>query len=797
MLKEKWNTNWTFWNVRKDALKLRVNLPHDAMLTEKRLPKLKNGNATGFYPGGKYVYTKTLFGKQEYQDKAILLEFEGIYMKSTVYLNGEEAGGWVYGYSNFYVDLTGKLRINEENEIKVVVDNSQTPNSRWYSGSGIYRHVNLWIGEKQHIIPDGVKVTTVNYDPAEILISVESVKDSQTTIECDIAFEGSSIACLTGGVCSLTIPHAKLWDDKNPHLYDLKVTLKKGDIILDEADVKFGIRKIEWDAKDGLRINGNTIKLCGGCVHHDNGPLGACAYDKAEYRKARKLKELGYNAIRYSHNPSSKAFLEACDELGLYVLDETFDQWKMPQSTYDYALYFEKEWKKDVSSLIRKDYNHPSVIMYCIGNEITDTGLPSGGQICKEINDLFHELDATRPTTIAINGMLSVLAAKMAEKQVIASPEDEVDPYAEEGEQEATGSAAVNDLVTLLPKIRESITSESLEALIKECTANVDIVGYNYGENLYEGIHELIPDRVILSSETFPSKLGSNWEMVRNSPYVIGDFMWTAWDYLGEAGVGLPVYGVKQAAFSKAYPCVSAGCGSVDMTGFADSQAFYSSIVWEQYKKPYIGVRPVNHAGEDYFIGLWRLTDAVNSWTWPGQEGKTAQIEVYSIGDSIELFQDGVSLGKKKLKESKAYYETAYYPGKLEAVSYDLQGTVLGSSELKTAGSLTMLTLIAEDNKIKADGEDLAYVAVHITDEEGILKMLTEYKVCITVEGAGELAAVGSGNPETMEKFTDNTYTTYHGRMIAIVRNNGTSGKIRITASADGLLSRTIEIISE
>ncbi len=797
MQKERLNRNWTFWNLRDEESEYKVDLPHDAMLTEERRPRLKKGNTTGFYPGGKYVYTKSIFGKPEYQDRAILVEFEGIYMKSTIYLNGEQVGGWIYGYTNFYVDLTDKLRINKENELRVVVDNSQTPNSRWYSGSGIYRHVNLWTGEKQHIIPDGIRVTTVSYDPAEIHISVESVKDPDMTLQCDISLEGELIASLSGDTCSYIIPDAKLWDDKTPNLYDLKIFLKKGDEIIDEADTRFGIRMIEWDANKGFQINGNTVKLRGGCIHHDNGPLGACAYDKAEYRRAKKLKELGYNAIRYSHNPSSRAFLAACDELGLYVLEETFDQWKMPQSTYDYALYFDQEWKKDVISLVRKDYNHPCVIMYCIGNEITDTGLPTGGEICKNINDLFHELDATRPTTIAINGMLSVLAGKMAEKQVIASPDDEVDPYSEEGEQEATGSAAVNDLVTLLPKIKESITPESLEALIKDCVTNVDIVGYNYGENLYEGIHELIPDRVILSSETFPSKIGSNWELVKGKPYIIGDFMWTAWDYLGEAGVGLPVYGVKQAPFSKDYPALSAGCGSVDMTGFADSQAFYTSIVWEEYRKPYIGVRPLDHSGEDYFIGLWRLTDAVNSWTWPGQEGKTAEIEVYSVGNSIELLQDGVSLGKKKLEESRAYYQTTYRPGRLEAVSYGSQGEVLERCELRTAGDITKLSVIAEESFIKADGEDLAYVAVHITDDEGILKMLTEHKVNITVSGAGELIAVGSGNPETIEKFSDNAYTTYRGRMLAIIRSKGIQGNIKVTVSADGLASDCIEIIAK
>lgn len=794
MRKERINNDWMFWKDGREGEKLRVDLPHDAMLTEERVPDLSNGNATGFYPGGKYVYTKSLFGEESLCNKTVLVEFEGVYMNSRVFLNEEEVGGWIYGYTNFYVDLTDRLLMGEENELKVVVDNSETPNSRWYSGSGIYRSVNLWTGEKYHITPEGIKVKTISLSPAVIEVSIESIKAGEMNIECEVLSGGKTVAAAAGENVTITIPDGKLWDAEHPELYTLRAALKRGEKIVDEAESRFGIRMVTWGAEKGLQINGNTVKLKGGCIHHDHGPLGACSYDKAEYRRVKKLKELGYNALRYSHNPAGKNFLDVCDQLGMYVLDETFDQWKISQSPHDYAKYFDAEWKKDVDALISKDYNHPCVIMYCIGNEITDTGLPFGAAISRMLNDVFHQADTTRPTTIAINSMLSVLAARQAERKAMEA-EDAKDGKAPR--EKAVGSADVNDIVTLLPKIMASITPESLEALIGECVSYVDIVGYNYGQNLYEGIHKLAPERVILSSETFPSGMDKNWAVVEHKDYVIGDFMWTAWDYLGEAGVGQPVYGTTQAPFSKAYPCLTAACGSVDLTGFPESQAYYSAVLWGVYQKPYIGVRPVDHSGEEYTLGRWRLTDSLNTWTWPGQEGRPAQIEVYSIGESVELFQDGVSLGREKLKSCRCRFHTEYRPGSLEAVSFDGDGKEIERTRLETAGEELRLTILPEEDEIKADGEDLAYVAVHITDEKGRLNMMKDQKISVSVEGPGVLLAVGSGNPETEEKFSDGAYTSWHGRVIAIIRSTKEAGEIRVTASADGRESVSARIMAK
>ncbi|MBP3478438.1 MAG: DUF4982 domain-containing protein [Oscillospiraceae bacterium] len=783
MRKQKLNNGWLFYKdgCRQSARLL--DLPHDAMLAETRQPELPKGSGSGFFPGGKYWYEKTIFGEESYAERTVILEFEGVYMNSTVLLNGEEVGGWVYGYTNFYVDLTGKLLVGQDNVITVIADNSQQPNSRWYSGSGIYRDVNLYVGHREHIVPDGIRVKTLSHAPAVLEVAVEAVKAGDTEVVIEIMDGETVIACSGGEKAALTVPDAKLWNAECPNLYTVRVTLQKNGAILDESHIRTGIRSLAWDSSAGLQVNGKTVKLRGGCIHHDHGPLGACSYDKAEYRRVKKLKALGYNAIRYAHNPSSRILLEVCDELGMYVLDETFDQWKLPQSDKDYAIYFDKEWMKDVKALIRKDFSHPSVIMYCIGNEITDTGLPHGALIAKMINDVFKAEDPTRPTTIAINPMLTVLARKMAEAKAQGAEN-----------QGSMGSAEVNDIVTLLPKILAGITPESLEALLKDLLQHVDIAGYNYSAHLLEGTHALVPDRVILHSETFPCRIADGWKIVERNDSIIGDFMWTAWDYLGEAGVGEPTYGTTQAPFSKEYPCQNAAIGAVDLTGEPEPFAYYVATLWGAYDKPYLAVRPLDHAGEEYTLGKWRATDAVHSWSWPGQEGKTTDVEVYTKAQEVELICNGISLGRKATENCKAVFQAVYTPGKLEAVAYDASGSEQGRGALITAQAETKLTICAEETKIRANGEDLAYVSVEITDNAGIRKMLSDRKITVSVSGAGRLAAVGSAACRTEESYLGDSFTTYNGRMIAIVRSTGLQGTITVTAAAEGLTPVSIAL---
>lgn len=784
MRKVRFNNDWEFWKDGHDEQKRRVNLPHDAMQEETRQPDLPKGNATGFFPGGKYFYSKIIPSGTFQDDQTVILEFEGVYMNAQVLLNGRQAGGWVYGYTNFFVDLTDKLDSGKDNILTVIADNSQTPNSRWYSGSGIYRDVNLYTAGKEYIAPDGIKVKTISHTPAVMDVEVEACLQDGTGIQVEILEGDTVVASASGSPTQLTIPAAKLWSAEHPNLYTVRAKLVRDGRILDVSEIRTGIRIIAWSAGNGLQINGEMVKLRGGCVHHDHGPLGACAFRKAELRRVKKLKELGYNALRYSHNPTSRDFLEICDEVGMYVLEETFDQWKLPQSDYDYAIHFDNEWVRDVKALIHKDFSHPSVIMYCLGNEITDTGLPHGVLICKAINDLVKAEDPTRPTTIAINPMLSVLAKKMAEQKAAG------------GESQSVGSAEVNDIVTLLPKIMASITPESLEALLHDLLVNVDIAGYNYGNHLYAGTHELAPDRVLLSTETFPCKIASGWAQVENNDYLIGDFMWTAWDYLGEAGVGEPTYGTTQAPFSKEYPCQNAYIGAVDLTGEPEPFAYYVATLWGFYKKPYIAVRPLDHAGEEYTLGKWRMTDAVHSWTWPGCEGKTTDVEVYCRASAVELFHDGVSLGRKTPEDCKVIFPVEYHAGRLEAVAYGATGREIGRSELHTASDDTRLTILPEETSICADGEDLVYVAVELTDCAGVRKMLADRPVKITVTGAGTLAAVGSANPRVTESYLSDTFTTYQGRMIAVIRSNGQTGTIRVSAKAEEVGDAALELIA-
>lgn len=798
MKRDNFNPGWKFYKKGHENSSTLVNLPHDAMQCEDRIPRLKNGSFTGFYPSGDYFYCKNIFGKDEYAGKTVTLEFEGVYMDSSVYLNDECVGGRFYGYSNFYVDLTGKLRIGQDNEIKVFVHNSRVPNARWYPGAGIYRPVNLIVANQEHIDLDGVKIITRSYNPAVVDVTVKATTTREAEIRTEIFYKGKRVITCTGEHCEAAVPEANLWDEDHPNLYQAKISLVRGAEVLDVVEEHFGIRKIDWNSKEGLKINGKAVKLRGGCIHHDNGVLGACAFEAAEYRKARILKEAGFNAIRSSHYPISKAMLKACDELGLYIMDEAFDTWQMNVGLYDYALNFDEDWEKDLSAMILKDLNHPSVIMYSTGNEIKDTAFDSGIELTEKMTKVCHALDDSRPVTCCPNLMMNVLAKKGLEPKIsngIKSKDDVTNPLAEDKDSQMSGSVMINLLVAAAPLLMKfMMTPKASDRATKGTYSKLDIAGYNYGHSVYLKHLEFHPERIIVGSETQPPQIAKNWALVEKDPRIIGDFMWTAWDYLGEAGAGVTDYQKKTGTFTKPFPVISAGCGVIDLTGFRDTFAYLAAIVWGKYDKPYIGVTPVNHSGEKAYFSGYRTTDAVNSWSWTGCEGREARIEVYSRGQSVELIQDGKSLGKKHLKEFVARFDTTYQPGTLEAISLDENGKELSRSVLKTACEETVLTVTPETNVLKANGEDLAYIAVNVTDREGIVKVLEEKTVHVKVEGAGTLQGIGSGSPRTMEKYTGTSFTTYYGRMIAVIRSGFVTGDIKVTVTADGLADKVITI---
>ena len=785
----KYNEGWIFWNAIRPEEKTKVTLPHDAMLTEKRLPNMPGGAAAGYFPGGKYYYEKEFIGEESLKDRTVILEFQGVYMKSTVLLNGEIVGGRIYGYSRFYADLTGKIRTGEKNVLQVIVDNTQTPNSRWYSGSGIYRDVYLLIADKRYIAPDVVFAYSDLSDAGTIHVETDLLLKKGEHIELELSMDGKPVGSSSGTDTVIHVAEPMCWSEEEQPLYDLTVCLYDGEDLLDSHKEQIGLRTLTWDAGHGIRINGKETKLRGGCIHHDNGTLGACSYYEAELRRVKKLKELGFNAIRYSHNPAGQAFLDACDEAGMYVIVEAFDTWKGKMLDYDYGIYFEQEWKKDLKDMILTARNHPSVIMYCIGNEISDTGQPEGAQLNQELYEFCHAMDPTRPTMHAFNPVVSNMGATNKTK---TSPEDVVDPYREEKGSAISGSLLANMIATVAPFMSKVMGEpKKVEKLLKPCYDHIDIVGYNYSDRCYEPHHQWNPDRIMVGSETYPGAIVKNWPFIEKHSYVVGDFMWTAWDYLGEAGIGVPIYGKKHGGFNRPYPCISGGNGAFNLIGEAETPAYIAAIVWGKYSKPYIAVRPVNHSGEKYFLGQWRSTDAVASWSWTGMEGKKAEIEVYSRGRSVELIQDGKSLGRKSLEACKAEFQTIYRPGKLLAISYDAEGNCLDQNELLSAEDNLELRINQEEPYGK--NGDLIFLKAELTDKNGIRKLLLDRCLKVQVEGAGELIAIGSSNPMTEENYWSDQFTTYLGVLQIIVRRR-IAGEIKVKVTDETGLKEEMTI---
>ena len=730
-----------------------VTLPHDAQILEKRSADASDGGH-GYFPGGIYTYEKTFAAPAEWEGKKVLVEFEGVYKNSTISLNGNVIGGHKYGYTTFAVELTG-LNYGAENTLTVVADNSKLPNSRWYTGSGIYRPVWLHIGGKEHIEYQGVKITTASIDPA--VIKVETKATSDVTVE--ILDGDKVVASGTGAVCEITVPNAKLWCDEMPNLYTAKVTC--GEDVVEE---KFGIRTICWSNK-GLFINGKETLLRGGCVHHDNGILGAVTHDESEWRRVRIMKEAGFNAIRAAHNPTSRAMLEACDYYGMYMMDESFDMWYNRKTRNDYGLDFEECWAIDTAAMVSRDYNHASVIMYSIGNEVAEPAEAKGIEYGKKQVDLIHSLDATRPVTCGVNLMVMSRAAKG--QGIYQDGEQKTGSVEQPKEEKVTNaSLAFNIMASFIGTgMNKGGNSPKVDALATPIINALDIAGYNYGSGRYPLEEKQHPERIIFGSETFPQDIYKNWEMVKKYPYLLGDFMWTAWDYLGEAGIGCWSY-TGGMPFNRPYPWVLAGAGVIDICGTPDGSCRYASTVWGLEKAPRIAVKPVNHPGVRPSKSVWRGTNAIESWAWQGCEGNKAEVEVYSDATMVELLINGKSVGKKKIKECKAIFKTRYASGTLTAVAYDPSGKEISRNDLVSASGKLSIAVKPEVETAKAG--EIVYVPVSITGENGVVESNADRKLTVTVEG-GELLAFGSANPCTEEQYHTGTFTTYHGRALAVV----------------------------
>ncbi len=756
-----------------------VPLPHDAMLSESRTADAGGGLNISWFKGRDYVYTRHFSVSKKDLMMHNVLEFEGVYRKAEVWINGKKTAFRPYGYTNFYVELDDCLR-EGDNTVEVIARNGDQPNSRWYSGSGIYRPVKWWRSPKKHIELNGVRIRTLRVNPAVIEISVRTSEPGPVTVQIldgetvttEASFEGST---------QITISDAKLWSVDTPSLYTAKVRFGE-----DTAVETFGIRTLQW-GKDGFLVNGERVILRGACVHHDNGLLGAVCHPDAVERKLRILKENGYNAIRSAHNPCSKAALEVCDRIGLMVMDEYIDQWYIHKTQHDYVEYFDQFRHQDLADMVDKDYNHPCVIMYSTGNEVAETAQPKGIALTEEMTEELHRLDGTRPVTCGINIFFNFLnsigmgqysdekAAKEAQRAANARASGK------KNKESATGSKFFNDMAGLLGAdfMKLGATLHGSDVTTRQAYARMDIAGYNYGEKRYRRDLKKYPDRLILGSETFCSDAYRFWELAKENPRLLGDFVWSGIDYLGEDGIGAWEYKEYAPEFEHNVGWISAGAGRIDLTGKPLGEALYTRVAFEQDSGPFLAVRPICHAGRRHSPSAWKMTNAMPTWSFRGWEGKQAHVEVYARADSVELLLNGASLGRKQVKNNCVFtFHVPYANGKLEAVAYDAPGHETGRSTLETAGEETILRAVPEETMVRAG--HLSFIRLQYTDSNGIVKPCERGVLDVKVEG-GRLVGLGSACPYYERSYLDSTCDTYYGEALAIVEA-GSGDQVTLTA---------------
>ena len=821
MQKIDFNKDWICRCLTRDEEAYPVTLPHDAMLSEPRTQESTGEGNIGWYIGGDYEYTKNFFVPEEYKDKKVLIEFEGIYHNGEVYINGKKAAYRPYGYTNFYVDTEGFFQYGKENEIKVIARNADQPNSRWYPGTGIYRPAYLYVGEEKHIPVNGVKIRTLSYDPARIEVVVRTSAPGEVSLK--IEFEGNKVLDVKGestkengqietyqAIFQLDVPNAKLWDTEYPNLYTCKAIFGE-----DEVTETFGIRELIWNPQVGMTINGERVILRGACFHHDNGVLGACTYPEAEERKMRIFKENGYNAVRSAHYPCSKALLDACDRVGMLMMDEYVDVWYIHKTKYDYAGQLADWWKQDLKDMVDKDYNHPSVIMYSTGNEVAETAQKKGIALTGDMTNFLHSLDSTRPVTCGINIFFNFLssiglgvysddkaeksagnaeknaaqAAGKNEKKVVKSGEKTVNKATENGKKglgstkpekkkKPVGSEFYNTLACLVGDyfMKCGATLYPCDLRTKDAYANMDIAGYNYGIFRYKHDLKKYPNRLILGSETFCKDAYSFWEIAKKNKRIIGDFVWAGWDYIGEVGDGAAEY--SDYKFEDPATRMTGGNGRIDLNGKPRAEAAYTRVAFERETGPFIAVDPV-YQKEKLRLTGWQLTKALESWAWDGCNGEPAKVEVYARAAQVELFINGKSVGKKKVKKCRANFNTTYQDGEITAVSYDENGREINRYSLQTAGKETVLQVRPEEKTVKPEG--LAFIQLQYTDSKGIWKPMEKHNIKVTVEN-GVLKGLGSPAPYVKGNYTDHTVATYYGEAMAVVQADG-NGPVKVTVA--------------
>lgn len=638
-------------------------------------------------------------------------------------------------------------------------------NSRWYSGSGIYRHVKLIVTDALHIDTWGVYITTPKVSEQEATVKIvtnisnEQNEKQNITLQTKLFDANNKQVGETKTSASvnpndktkteqeIVIKSPKLWSPDSPYLYKAEVTVLVNNKVIDVKTSMFGVRTISFAAENGFTINGKAMELKGGCVHHDNGILGAAAIDRAEERRIELLKANGFNAVRSSHCPPSEEFLEACDRLGMLMIDEAFDMWQKPKNPQDYHLYFNDWWKKDLSSMLLRDRNHPSVILWSIGNEIQERADSSGLAIIKEFRPVINELDATRPVTSAVCEFWDNPGKKWP---------------------------------TTAPTF-----------------ALLDVGGYNYQWYQYESDRKQFPERIMVGTESVPQHALENWRLVEKDNYVVGDFVWTAMDYLGESGIGHTSCANEKDDFAKPWPWFNSWCGDIDLIGDKKPQSYYRDVVWRRSKIEMAVHMPLPDSCKER-ISYWGWPDEQQSWTWAGNEGKKMNVNVYSYSPLVRLELNGKIIGEQKIPDSSitAKFEVPYEAGELKAIAVE-NGKEVGSVILKTSNAPKAIQLKADRSSIHASRNDLSYVTVSIVDDKNNVVPNATIPIEFSVSGAGEIAAVGNANPSEMASFHQPKRNTFRGKCLIILRPKGDAGDIVLEAKSPGLQSAKIVVTTK
>jgi beta-galactosidase len=743
-----------------DAEWRNLDLPHDWSIEGKTDLNNPTKGAGGYFPAGIGWYRKSFEIPADWQEKRVSIYFEGVYMNSEVFINGISVGVHPYGYTSFNYDLTPFIYFGKKNTITVRVDNSQQINCRWYSGSGIYRHVWLHLTNPVHVAHWGTYITTPEVSTTKAFVQIKTVLKNETDQLQQISLETKLNSKNSGNnkqtvemipnsetevVQTITVNNPQLWTPETPVLYNAQTTIRLNNKIVDMTENSFGIRSVKFSAEKGFELNGKTVKINGGCVHHDNGCLGAAAYDRAEERRVQLLKVAGFNAVRTSHNPPSEAFLNACDRQGLMVIDEAFDSWKASKTPYDYSTLFNDWWQRDMEAMLLRDRNHPSIIMWSIGNEVIERTKPEAVEIAKMLTACAHKNDPTRPVTSAMT------------------------------------------------------TWNEGWAVFDSLMAAHDVCGYNYQLHEAPKDYERVPSRVILQTESYPREAFKNWNAVQTQNYVIGDFVWTALDYLGESGIGRWYYpGEPKGEHWEHdfFPWHGGYCGDVDLLGQRKPISHYRNLLWNNTEKLYMAVKEPNPDNGLIKETLWSVWPTWESWTWQGMQGKPLEVEVYSKYPRVRLYLNDKLIGEKlttQVHEFKTVFAVPYAEGTLKAVGV-IENKEVESTLLKTAGQVSKIHLKAEQKQLKATGQDLSFVIIELTDANDNLQPNAENQLLFKVEGVGVIAGVDNARLNDPDAYVSSTRKAWKGRAMVVIKSTHTTGNIKLIVSCDGLTDAIMNI---